>query len=737
MTKAPDEKTCQALFAATVDALLVTDEAGTVVFSNPAAQTLFGYPETELSGIPVEQLVAAPYRAKHREGRADYTRAPRPVCLNAGHGVQAVRRDGSEFVADVTLSPLAEGKVLVTARNVTERAHRDEMLRQFSRVVEQTASTVVVTDSRGVIEYVNPRFSEVSGYSAEEAIGQRPSLLKSGHTTDEEYRQLWLTITGGDVWQGEFLNRRKDGTLYWESAIISPVRDERGLITHFVGIKDDITERKRTEAALRESEARFRATFEKAAVGIAHVAPDGSWLRVNPKLCEIVGYTEEELLQSGFQDITHPDDLKTSLEIRRRMVAGEADSYSAEKRYVRKDGRVVWVEFTVALTRKPDGTPDYFITVVEDIQARKQAQAALSESEAWNRAVIETAMDGFWMVDKHGRLLAVNDAYVRLSGYSREELLTMSIADLEAKESPEQVQRHRDAIRHRGNDLFETEHRKKSGEVWPVEVTTAYWQTGGGRFFCFLRDVSARKRGQAALQAMHAEMEQLMKFQVASQTGSAIAHELNQPLTAIASYAESALMLLHADNMQPAELRDALEGCAQQAERAGRVVRELLEFMKKGDVQTGPVNLNEVARRALARIEANRPSQFRAHLAVEPGLASVNANRLQVQKVLENLIQNGIEAMDDDGSDDGIVSVTVSGVPEANMAHVTVRDSGPGIDAHALEQVFEPFYTTKPTGLGVGLAISRAIVEEHGGQLWVESEPGAGASFHLTLPFAS
>ena len=251
-----------------------------------------------------------------------------------------------------------------------------------------------------------------------------------------------------------------------------------------------------------------------------------------------------------------------------------------------------------------------------------------------------------------------------------------------------------------------------------------------------LSDITERKRNEAALQAMRAEMEQLMRFHVASQTVSALAHELHQPLNAVTSYAEAALRLLRAGNPQPERLLHAIESSTQQAQRAGQVVRELLAFMKQGEVQTEPVDLNDLVRQVLDRIDADGYGGFQTRLQLDPGLAPVTANRLQLEKVLLNLIENGVDAMRDAGISTHANTITVRTNPEGPMAQVTVRDSGPGIDPQTLHRIFDPFFTTKPKGLGMGLAISRAIIELHGGQLWVESEPASGASFHFTLPFA-
>ena len=169
-------------------------------------------------------------------------------------------------------------------------------------------------------------------------------------------------------------NYRKDGTPFWNELYVSPVHDEEGRLTNFVGVQNDITERRRIEEVLRESEERFRATFEHAAIGAAQVGIDGRWLRVNRRLGEIVGYEPEELLQTTFQDITHPDDLEGDLALVRRLLEDELQTYTMEKRYLRKDGSSVWVNLTVSLVRDASGEPAYFIAVVEDISERKKTE---------------------------------------------------------------------------------------------------------------------------------------------------------------------------------------------------------------------------------------------------------------------------------------------------------------------------------------------------------------------------
>jgi len=248
--------------------------------------------------------------------------------------------------------------------------------------------------------------------------------------------------------------------------------------------------------------------------------------------------------------------------------------------------------------------------------------------------------------------------------------------------------------------------------------------------------IRARQRQEGALKALRREMEELLKQHVASQTAAAIAHELNQPLSAIASYTEAALRLLQAGNRAPDKLQHALEGAAAQAQRAGKVVRELLQFFRGGETVIEGVDLARAIKRALAVVKEDGHDAIEAVVDLAPDVRPVQANRLQVEKVLVNLVCNGLDAMRAAGVSRQTITIKVRAAPDRNLAQVTVQDRGPGLSEEEARRIFTPFYTTKPTGIGMGLSISRALVEANGGRLWGEPSPGRGASFHFTLPFA-
>ena len=247
------------------------------------------------------------------------------------------------------------------ATEIQERRQAEQRLRLYSRAIEHSPSTVIITNRAGIIEYVNPKFVETSGYSRTEAIGANPRFLKSGKTTPEHYARLWQTITSGGEWRGEFRNQRKDGALYWESASIAPIHDDNGAITHFVAVKEDITLRKKIEAALRASELKYRNVF--ATVGDAILmldSRDGRILDANPAACKLYGYSRDELLALRDRDLAAGTDANLELS---RTISKRFTDYPQR----RKDGTIfpadLWVrhfthkgyEITVAAIR--DMTP--------------------------------------------------------------------------------------------------------------------------------------------------------------------------------------------------------------------------------------------------------------------------------------------------------------------------------------------------------------------------------------------
>ena len=330
-----------------------------------------------------------------------------------------VRADG-----DVTFEDLVPVRLVGTARDISELKRTEQALREsesrFWAAFENSSLPMsIVTLADGVYRHVNRACEELFGSTREQMIGRSPGELGFYAEPDERQMVRSLLERDGYVHDFEVRWRGKDGKPCTHLLSTDPISLQGEPC--FYAISHDITQRKEIEAALHTSEARFRGTFENAAVGVAHVALDGSWLSANDKLCSIVGYSREELLSKTFQDITHPDDLVADLGHVRQVLSGEINTYAMDKRYIRKDGSVVWIGLTVSLQRRDTGEPNYFIAIVRDISERVQATEALRESEARYRALAEASDTIVWRTTPSGDVVFASNMWNELTGQTEQE----------------------------------------------------------------------------------------------------------------------------------------------------------------------------------------------------------------------------------------------------------------------------------------------------------------------------
>jgi PAS domain S-box-containing protein len=307
---------------------------------------------------------------------------------------------------------------VLAERRLTESEER------FRTVFEKAVTGIAIADFEGRFEQCNPAYQRIVGYSEEELRGLRfPSLI---HPDDraENLREVKRLIAG-DAPYLELENRyvRSDGTEVYAHKLVSVLHTDDGRPGRLLALVTDVTERRRLDALLRESEERFRLTFELAPVGVAHVGLDGRYLRVNEALATIAGRPRAELEQLRFQEITHPDDLAADLRGHRRLLLGEVTSYSLDKRYLRPDGSSVWISLTVSLMRTADQSPAYFVAMIEDITERKLAEQRMRESEHFTRRVLDNLFAFVGVLTPHGTVMEANQAPLEAAGIGIDEVL--------------------------------------------------------------------------------------------------------------------------------------------------------------------------------------------------------------------------------------------------------------------------------------------------------------------------
>jgi PAS domain S-box-containing protein len=287
-------------------------------------------------------------------------------------------------------------------------------------MVEHSAESVVITNAQlefpgPQILYVNPAFTKMTGYVPEEVIGKTPRILQGPKTERSVLDRLRKDCAAGKVSHGETINYRKDGSEFYVEWTIAPVWNERREITHFVATQRDLTERVQVDERLKKREEEFRSLFELSAVGMTQVSPEGRYLRVNRKLCTMLGYSEQELLELTLHQVTHPDDRQASAAKLRSSFIGEPDEYSIEKRYVRKDGAVIWVLINWTVVRDSRGNPLRTVANIQDITRRKLTEEALRKSEELNKSVLRSLASHIAVLDRDGNIIAVNEAWKRFA----------------------------------------------------------------------------------------------------------------------------------------------------------------------------------------------------------------------------------------------------------------------------------------------------------------------------------
>ncbi|MCK5432197.1 MAG: PAS domain S-box protein, partial [Gammaproteobacteria bacterium] len=318
---------------------------GLIISFNKAAEKIFGYSAEELAGKNVSCLMPSPHSENHDKYIADYLEHGVAKIIGNSREVFGKRKDGTVFPMNLAVSEAQHGKQRTFTgilRDISVSKEAEGQLRKFSRIAEQIPASIMITDIQGNIEYINPKFTRTSGYTAEEVIGKNPSILKSGEQSASEYKGLWETISAGREWWGELHNRKKNGELYWESVSISPLRDPEGNITSFLAVKEDITERKLTEDALRESTELLTTIIQSEPECVKRLNEDGILLDLNPAGLSMIGADSLEQIQGmSIYDLIVPECRQAFEELNNRVFMGESGALEFELIGLKNNRRTV------------------------------------------------------------------------------------------------------------------------------------------------------------------------------------------------------------------------------------------------------------------------------------------------------------------------------------------------------------------------------------------------------------
>ncbi len=513
---------------------------------------------------------------------------------------------------------------------------------------------------------------------------------------------------------------------------------------------------KHAEDCLRESEDKYKYVFDNSVAGKSITLPSGE-IHVNRAFCEMLGYSPEELQSRKWQVITDPDDVEPTQRALDPLLNGEKDAVRFIKRYIHKDGSVVWADASTSVRRDETGKPLYFMTTVLDITEQKEAEEALRESEQrFSTAFFTNPVAQSIITPGSNEIMAVNDACCRLFEYCREELIGASTAKLSLWENPADRLATLEELQRTGHlPPREATIRIKSGEIRTVIVAIEpiSWR-GLACLISSVFDITERKRAEAALKEyserledmvaertreLYAAQERLVrqeKLAILGQLAGGVGHELRNPLGAI----KNAVFFLNMALLEPGpEVWETLEILNQEVVACERIIGSLLDFARPRAPVPRRVDVNAIMRETLARTALPESVEVATHL--DDTLPAIQADPDQLGMVFGNLLRNAVQAMPGGGR----LSVTTRPVPSASplllgewsgvrWVAVSVADTGVGIPEEDLPKLFEPLFSTKAQGIGLGLAVSKLLVAAHGGSVEVQSQVGQGSTFTVKLP---
>jgi len=633
-------------------------------------------------------------------------------------------------------------EIVGTTVDITERKRAEEALRRSQAYLAEaqrlTHTGSFAYDGRtNTFPYWSEEHFRIWGFDPRQGPPDGGTLLQRVHPEDREMvRELSVkALRERRDYTAEYRIVLPDGTVKHIEAIGHLVSVERGGPIEVIGTHVDVTERKRAEETLRESEIRFRTFVDHA--GDALFVQDleqGIIVDVNRQACESLGYTRQELIGSTAVAF-HLDADRAEMEsAAERAAAGETvvDTH----RHRRKDGTVFPVEANTSSFWY--GGRRFLLHVSRDISDRLRAEEELRNTAAQWQATFDAVQESVLLLDKDFRVLRANHAAAEFLGLPFDKIVGGHCYDLTHATSTPPAEcplaKMRQSRRHEEAEVM----ARKGGPWLSVSVDPLFDPSGElTQVVHVARDITDRKRAEEErerLRQLEADLAHIDRVSILGELTASIAHEVNQPLSGIVSSGSACLRWLARDVPDLEEAREAARRIVRDGKRAGEIITRIRALTKKAVASREKLDLNETIREVLTLVgdEAKRNTVV-IRTRFGDDVFPVLGDQVQLQQVVLNLVMNAIEAMSSVGERARELVITTRNI-DPDQVQVTVEDSGTGIDPQMIDKIFGSFYTTKPGGMGMGLSISRSILQAHGGRLWATAKDGAGAIFHFTLP---
>jgi PAS domain S-box-containing protein len=757
-----------------MDAILTVDEQQNIVMFNGAAERMFLCPAAEALGRPITRFIPQRFHAAHAghihkfadTGTTNRTMGPKNV-------LWAARTDGEEFQIEASISQMVTGgKKLFTVilRDVTERVRVEALREHLASVVDSSDDAIISKDLNGTINAWNRGAEKIFGYTAAEAVGKPMLMLIPPERASEEADILARIGSGESVEHFETVRVRKDGTKIDVSATISPIRVGNGTIVGASKIARDITERKQAEAALRESEERFRTLIEQASDGFFLHDADGRFLEVNREACESLGYTREELLRMRVFDVEQEADIGEAQQAWGRAEPGRA--YTIQGRQRRKDGTEFPVEVRLSAyyvdgrklhlglardTTERKQVEERLASQAEELSRQTEAllhsQQALETQQLMLRSVLDSMAEGLVAADEQGKFILWNPAAAKIVGMGAENVppgewnahYGVYMPDTVTPVPPEQNPLVR-AIRGETAtaELYIRNPELDSGAWIEISGGPLKDKSGAARGgVVAFRDITQRKADERKIRELNEDLEEKVvqrtaQLATANQELEAftysVSHDLRAPLRHIGGF--SRILLEDFGPAMDPEARVHLQRIEDGVHRMGLLVDELLNLARVGRhaVKLQNTEMNSIVEEVVSLLQ---PEIGNRSVAWKIGkLPVMQCDPILVKQVFQNLLANALKFTRP--RDRAVIEIAHRQEGEEQI--ILVRDNGVGFSMKYRDKLFGVFQRLhRPEdfeGTGIGLATVQRIVHKHGGRVWADSELDKGATFYFTLTSA-
>ena len=738
------------------DAVVATDAEGRVTFANRVALSLLRWPELEVSGRPLDEV----FRIVNEETRATVAS---PVARVLGEGGMAglanhtvlIARDGTETPIDDSAAPLLgsdnkmQGAVLVF-RDITERRHAEAASRLLASIVESSGDAIISQDLQGVVTTWNIGAERIFGYTAEEMIGKPSSVLAAPQFPDEMAHILERVARGERVDQYRTIRRTKSGGLMHASVTVSPVLNAAGRITGASKIIRDITVQVEAQREVAEQRERLRVTLSSIGDGVLSTDSAGRLSYLNPVAERLTGWTNQEAsgrpIEEVFRIVNETSRQTVENPAGKVLREGKVAGLANHTLLIARDGSEIAIDDSAAPIRDARNEMTGVVLVFRDVTGKRATERLIAQqsAELRQRAQLMERVVCF-VCDLEDRIVYWNPGATDLYGFSAGEAVGQIAYVLLQTVFPIPFDRVKEHLYGGGEWDGELVHTRRNGAPVNVASHWALHRDEKGNPVSILEiniditdrlELLAKERALAsekALRETEAELARVLRALAVNELASSIAHEVNQPIAGVVTNAEAGLRWLGGAAPDLEEARASLGLIVRDANRASAVIRRIRDFLKKEHCQTTSIDTNEVVSEAVALTRGEmekRSIELRTRLSSD--LPRLRGDRIQLQQVVVNLILNAVEAMADAPPPRELTVISGNGSDGGVL--VAVRDSGAGIDPRDLQHMFDAFFTTKATGIGMGLSICRSIVEAHGGRIWAQVNEDAGLTVQFALP---